>query len=66
MKIGFNFTDVNEPYTLILQNSTRNNLTGLEDDAESTIINTRASLNEILLGKLSVDEGLKSVDFYFQ
>ncbi len=31
MKIGFNFTDVNELYTLILENSTLNNRIGLED-----------------------------------
>jgi alkyl sulfatase BDS1-like metallo-beta-lactamase superfamily hydrolase len=60
MKIGFNFTDVNELYTLILENSTINNRVGLEDDAESTIVTTRATLNEILLGKLTVDQGLKS------
>lgn len=33
---------------------------GLEDDADSTIVTTRASLNKIMLGKLSVAEGLKS------
>ena len=60
MKIGFNFTDVNELYTLFLENSTLNNRVGLEDDAESTIITTRATLNEILLGKLTVDQSLES------
>ena len=60
MKIGFNFTDINEVYTLLLENSTLNNRIGLEDDAESTIVTTRATLNEILLGKLSVDKGIKS------
>jgi len=60
MKIGFNFTDVNELYTLILENSTLNNRIGLEDDADSTIVTTRASLNKIMLGKLTVAEGLKS------
>ena len=60
MRIGFQFTDVNELYTLFLQNSTLNNRIGLEDDVESTIITTRATLNEILLGKLTVTDGLKS------
>ncbi len=60
MKIGFNFTDVNELYTLILENSTINNRIGLEDDTESTIVTTRATLNKILLGKLTIDQGLKS------
>lgn len=50
-----NFTDVTELYTLILDNSTLNNRIDLEDDAESTIVTTRVALNEILLGKLTVD-----------
>jgi len=60
MKIGFNFTDTNELYTLILQNSTLNNRIGLEDDADSTIITTRATLDEIMLGKLAVEKGLEN------
>jgi len=59
MKIGFNFTDTNELYTLILQNSTLNNRIGLEDDADTTIVTTRATLDEIMLGKLTVAEGLE-------
>jgi len=60
MKIGFNFTDVNELYTLFLENSTLNNRIGLEDDADTTIVTTRATLDNIMLGKLTVDKGLKS------
>ncbi|MFV9691887.1 MAG: alkyl/aryl-sulfatase [Desulfobacteria bacterium] len=60
MKIGFNFIDVNELYTLFLENSTLNNRIGLEDDVESTIVTTRAALNQILLGKLTVEQGLES------
>ncbi len=60
MKIGFNFTDVNELYTLFLENSTLNNRIGLEDDVESTISTTREALNQILLGKLTVEKGLES------
>ncbi len=60
MKIGFNFTDTNELYTLILQNSTLNNRIGLEDDSDSIIITTRATLNEIMLGKLTVEKGLEN------
>jgi len=60
MKIGFNFTDVNELYTLFLENSTLNNRIGLEDDADTIIKMTRATLDEIMLGKLTVDKGLKS------
>lgn len=60
IKIGFNFTDVNELYTLFLENSTINNRVGLDDDVESTIVTTRATLNQILLGTLTVDKGLES------
>jgi len=60
MKIGFNFTDTNELYTLILQNSTLNNRIGLEDDADSTIVLTRATLDEIMLGKSTVPKSIKS------
>ena len=60
MKIGFNFTDTNELYTLILQNSTLNNRIGLEDDSGSTIITTRAALDEIMLGKLTVEKGIEN------
>jgi alkyl sulfatase BDS1-like metallo-beta-lactamase superfamily hydrolase len=37
-----------------------NNRIGLEDDADTISILTRATLNEIMLGKLTVDEGLES------
>ncbi len=60
MKIGFNFTDTNELYTLILQNSTLNNRIGLDDDADTTIMTTRVTLDKIMLGKLTVAEGVKN------
>jgi len=60
LKINFNFTDVNELYTVFLENSTLNNREGNADDADSTIIITRATLDNIMLGKLTVEEGLKS------
>ena len=62
LKINFNFTDVNELYTVFLDNSTLNNREGNADDADSTIITTRAILDSIMLGKLTVEEGLKSGD----
>ena len=60
LKINFNFTDVNERYTVFLENSTLNNREGNADDADSTIITTRTTLNNIMLGKLTVEKGLKS------
>lgn len=60
MKIGFNFTDVNELYTLILENSTLNNRIGLDDDIGTTIVTTRATLNDIMLGKLTVEKGIEN------
>jgi len=60
MKIGFNFTDVNELYTLFLENSTLNNRRGLEDDADTTIVTTRATLDNIMLGELTIAKGIKS------
>ena len=60
MKIGFNFTDTNELYTLFLENSVLNNRIGLEDDADSTIVTTRTTLDEIMLGKLTVAKGLEN------
>ena len=60
MKIGFNFTDINESYTLFMENATLNNRRGIDDDVESTIVIARATLDKILLGKLSVEQGLKS------
>ena len=60
MKIGFNFTDINELYTLFLENSTLNNRIGLEDDADTTIVTTRATLDNIMLGELTIDKGIKS------
>ena len=60
MKINFNFTDVNELYTVFLENSTLNNREGNADDADSTIITTRAKLDSIMLGKLTIEEGIKN------
>lgn len=60
IKIGFNFTDTNELYTLILENSTLNNRIGLEDDSDSTIVLTRTTLDEIMLGKSTVDKALEN------
>ena len=60
IKINFNFTDTNELYTVFLENSTLNNREGNADDADSTITTTRANLDSILLGQLTVEEGLKS------
>ncbi len=59
MKIGFNFTDINELYTLFLEHSTLNNRKGLDDDVQSTIITTRETLNDIMLKRISVEEALK-------
>jgi alkyl sulfatase BDS1-like metallo-beta-lactamase superfamily hydrolase len=60
LKINFDFTDVNELYTVFLENSTLNNREGNADDADSTIITTRTTLDNIMLGKLTVEKGLKS------
>ncbi len=60
MKIGFTFTDVNEVYTLFLENSTLNNRIGLEDDADTKIVTTRATLDKIMLGELTIAKGIKS------
>ena len=60
LKINFNFTDVNELYTVFLENSTLNNREGNADDADSTIVTTRTTLDSIMLGKLTVEKGLES------
>ncbi|HIG41345.1 MAG: alkyl sulfatase dimerization domain-containing protein [bacterium] len=60
LKINFVFTDTNELYTVFLENSTLNNREGNADDADSTITTTRASLDSIMLGQLSVKKGLQS------
>lgn len=60
LKINFNLTDTNELYTVFLENSTLNNREGNADDADSTITITRATLDNIMLGKLTVEKGLKS------
>lgn len=60
LKINFNFTDVNELYTVFLENSTLNNREGNADNADSTIITTRVTLDNIMLGQLTVEEGLKT------
>jgi alkyl sulfatase BDS1-like metallo-beta-lactamase superfamily hydrolase len=60
LKINFNFSDTNELYTVFLENSTLNNREGNADDADSTINTTRETLDSILLGQLTVEEGLKS------
>ncbi len=60
LKINFNFSDTNELYTVFLENSTLNNREGNADDADTTITSTRATLDNIMLGKLTVEQGLKS------
>ncbi|BAO44925.1 alkyl/aryl-sulfatase [Thiolapillus brandeum] len=60
LKINFNFTDVDELYTVFLENSTLNNRRGNEDDADTTITTTRVTLNEIMLGKTKVEDALKN------
>ena len=45
---------------MILENSTLNNRIGLEDDVETTIVTTRATLDDIMLGELTIDKGIKS------
>jgi alkyl sulfatase BDS1-like metallo-beta-lactamase superfamily hydrolase len=60
LKINFNFTDVNELYSVFLENSTLNNREGNADDADTTITTTRATLDNIMLGKLTVEKGIES------
>ena len=60
LKINFNFTDVNELYSVFLENSTLNNRRGNADDADTTITTTRATLNDVLLGKVTVENAIKS------
>jgi alkyl sulfatase BDS1-like metallo-beta-lactamase superfamily hydrolase len=60
LKINFNFTDVNELYSVFLENSTLNNREGNADDADTTITITRATLDNIMLGKLTVEKGIES------
>ena len=60
IKIGFNFTDVNELYTLFLEHSTLNNRIGIDDDAETIITTTRATLNDVLTNKTTVEDALRS------
>ncbi len=60
LKINFNFSDTNELYTVFLENSTLNNREGNADDADTTITSTRATLDNIMLGKLTVEQGLMS------
>ena len=60
LKINFNFTDVNELYSVFLENSTLNNRQGNADDADTTITTTRATLDNIMLGKLTVEKGIES------
>ena len=60
LKINFILSDTNELYTVFLQNSTLNNRKGNDNDADSTIILTRATLDNIMLGKATVEESLKS------
>ncbi len=60
LKINFNFSDTNELYTVFLENSTLNNREGNADDADTTITSTRATLDNIMLGKLTVEQGIMS------
>jgi len=60
LKINFNFTDVNELYTVFLENSTLNNREGNADDADTTIVTTRATLDKIMLGQVTVEKAIES------
>ena len=60
LKINFNFTDVNELYSVFLENSTLNNRQGNADDADTSITTTRATLNDVMLGKVTVEKAIKS------
>jgi len=62
LKINFVFSDINELYTLFLENSTLNNRRGNEDDADTTIITTRTTLNDIMMGVTTIDKALKAGD----
>ena len=59
-KIGFDFTDVNEQYTLFLDNSTLNNREGMDKDVGTTITLKRETLNDIMTGQTSIEKELKS------
>jgi len=62
MKIGFDFTDTKEQYTLFLENSTLNNRKGLDENRETTIITTREILNNVMLGKVKVEDAIATGD----
>ena len=62
LKINFVFTDVNELYTVFLENSTLNNRRGNADDADTTISTTRKTVNDIMLGVTTIDKALKAGD----
>ncbi len=60
IKIGFNFTDVNELYTLLLEHSTLYNRIAIDNDVETTITTTCVTLNDILMGKTTADKAIKN------
>jgi len=62
LKINFVFLDVNELYTVFLENSTLNNRRGNADDADTTISTTRKTVNDIMLGVTTIDKALKAGD----
>lgn len=59
IKVNFNFTDINEGYTLALENSVLNHSRKQAEKADATVTMTKATLDDVNLGKLSLQDAIK-------
>jgi alkyl sulfatase BDS1-like metallo-beta-lactamase superfamily hydrolase len=61
--LNFEFTDLDEQYTLEMVNGVINHTAGtMADDADATITMTREAFNNITLGQLTRDEAIEAGD----
>ncbi len=61
--LNWNFTDTKQQYVIGVENGALNHIAGRQaKDADATITLTRATLNDVLLGKGTLDDKIKSSD----
>ena len=60
--ININFTDLDEQYTLYIENSVLNHTTKLNDDPDVSLTLTKVSLDDVQLGLTTLEKAISDGD----
>ncbi|WP_281222026.1 alkyl/aryl-sulfatase [Photobacterium sanguinicancri] len=62
LSININFTDLDEKYTLYIENSVLNHTTKLSDKPDVTLTLTKAALDDVQLGNITLEKAIADGD----